>query len=289
MRRRIAFVLAAVFVAALAGLLAVGWALSRPVMADIGAPPASLDAEPVTFSSQSGSVIHGWLSRAPSARGSVLLLPGVRANRLSMVQRAECLREAGYSTLLIDFQATGESAGEAITFGWRERFDVLAAVQYLKTRIPDRPVGVIGVSLGGAATLLATPPLHIDAAVLEAVYPSIDRAIMNRLEMRVGPLGRVAAPMLLLQLQPRLGVPPSAVKPVDHIAELGCPLLIVAGSDDRHTTVGDTQILFAAAREPKDLWLIQGAAHVDFLDFAGDVYRQRILAFLARAFVQAPR
>jgi alpha-beta hydrolase superfamily lysophospholipase len=206
-----------------------------------------------------------------------------------MVRRAEFLRQAGYSTLLIDFQATGESAGEAITFGWRERFDVLGAVQYLETRIPDRPIGVIGVSLGGAATLLATPPLHIDAAVLEAVYPSIDRAIVNRLEMRVGPLGRVATPALLLQLQPRLGVAPADLKPVDHIAQLGCPILVVAGSADRHTTVDDTQILFAAAREPKDLWLIQGAAHVDFLDFAGDVYKHRILAFFARAFAQPPR
>jgi alpha/beta superfamily hydrolase len=82
---------------------------------------------------------------------------------------------------LIDFQGTGESEGEAITFGWRERFDVLAAVKYLKARSPNQRVGVIGVSLGGAATLLATPPLELNGAVLEAVYPSIDRAVVNRL------------------------------------------------------------------------------------------------------------
>ena len=269
----------------LIGLYAAGWAASRPFMAHIGSPPASLDAEPVTFSSQSGSAIHGWFSSAPSARGAVLLLPGVRANRLSMVRRAEFLRRAGYSTLLIDFQATGESEGEAITFGWRERFDVRAAVQYLNTRMPGRPVGVIGVSLGGAATLLAAPSLHLDAAVLEAVYPSIDRALVNRLEVRAGPLGRVAALLLLLQLRPRLGVSPDDLKPIDHIAQIDCPLLIVAGTADRYTTMDDTQLLFAAAREPKEVWTIQGAAHVDFFEFAGDVYRQRILAFLARAFV----
>src|SRR5215831_11706795 len=131
------------------------WALARPVIARVGTPPSSLDAEPVAFSSEFGSMIHGWFSSAPSARASVLLLPGIRANRLTMVRRAEFLREAGYAVLLIDFQATGESEGEAITFGWRERFDVLAAVRYLNARMPGRPVGVIGFSLGGAATLLA--------------------------------------------------------------------------------------------------------------------------------------
>lgn len=62
----------------------------------------------MSFPSESGSTIHGWLLRAPASRGSVLLLPGARANRLSMLGRARFLNRAGYSTLLIDFQATGE-------------------------------------------------------------------------------------------------------------------------------------------------------------------------------------
>ena len=99
-------------------LYGLGWALSRSEPAEIGPAPAFLDAESVTFPSQSGSVIHGWFSRAPAAAGAVLLLPGIHANRRSLVARAEFLRQAGYSTLLIDFQATGESEGDRITFGW---------------------------------------------------------------------------------------------------------------------------------------------------------------------------
>jgi len=260
MRRFILFGLALLLLTAVVGLFAVGWALSRPVQAAIGAPPPDLEAEAVSFGSQSG----------------------VRANRLSMVRRAEFLRQAGYSTLLIDFQGTGESDGEAITFGWRERFDVIAAVDYLKTRLPDQRIGVIGVSLGGAATLLAAPRLEINAAALEAVYPSIDRAVVNRLSMRVGPLASVTAPLLLLQLRPRIGVPASELRPVDHVGKLRCPVLIVGGALDRHTTVEDTQVLFDAASQPKELWLIPGATHVDYLEFAGHDYRRRITTFFAR-------
>jgi fermentation-respiration switch protein FrsA (DUF1100 family) len=167
------------------------------------------------------------------------------------------LRRSGYATLLIDFQATGESVGDAITFGWRERFDVLAAVQFLNARMPGRPVAVVAVSLGGAATLLATPPLDVQAAVLEAVYPSVDRALLNRLRMRIGPFGPAVVPVLLAQLGPRLGVTAADLKPVEHIAVLGCPLLIVGGTLDQHTTIDDTRLLYSAAREPKELWLIQ--------------------------------
>src|SRR6184192_1919327 len=164
----------------------VGYALAHPVPADVGAPPPALHATSVAIPSASGSLIHGWLSRPSAHRGAVLLLPGVRANRLSMVNRALFLRDAGYSVLLIDFQATGESPGDVITFGWRERLDVLAAIDFLRRELPGEPVAILGSSLGGAAALLATPPLRVDTLIVESVYPSIDRATANRLHRYLG-------------------------------------------------------------------------------------------------------
>jgi fermentation-respiration switch protein FrsA (DUF1100 family) len=213
----------------------------------------------------------------------VLLLPGVRANRLSMVDRARFLRAAGYSVLLIDFQATGESPGDAVTFGWREREDVRAAVAYLRAQCAPEPVALIGTSLGGAAALLATPPLQVDALVLEAVYPTLAEATRNRVELRLGRLGRPLAPLLLMQLGPRLGVTAAQLRPIDHVGAVRAPVFVVAGAVDRHTTPAETRRLFAAAPEPKSLWLVDGAAHVDLHRHAGREYERRVLAFLAGA------
>ena len=47
-----------------------------------------------------------------------------------MIDRGRFLRRAGYSVLLIDFQATGETKGDHITFGWKESQDVLAAMNF---------------------------------------------------------------------------------------------------------------------------------------------------------------
>ena len=257
--------------------------LSRPVPAQIGAPPADLHAEDVAFGSASGSVIRGWLSRGTRHGGVVLLLPGVRANRLAMIERARFLRATGYATLLIDFQATGESPGEAITFGWRERLDVIAAVTRIRQELPGERIGIIGTSLGGAATVLAARELDVQAAVLEAVYPSIDVAVENRLRMRLGSIGAAMSPLLLTQLRLRLGVAPSELRPVEHIASLRCPILIVGGDVDEHTTADDTRRLYAAARSPRELWLVPGKAHVDLLRAARDEYRRRVLTFLGRA------
>jgi uncharacterized protein len=281
--RAIAGFAAATLALAAAVAWGIGWLLSRPVPVRIGPAPADLFAEDVTFRSASGSVIHGWLSRGSPQGGAILLLPGVRANRLSMVSRARMLRAAGYSTLLIDFQATGDSPGEAITFGWRERLDVIAAVQALRRLSPGEPIGIVGTSLGGAAALLAAPDVRVEGVVLEAVYPSLDAAVGNRLRMRFGAAAPALAPLLVVQLWPRLGVWPSDLTPVDRIAELRCPVLVIGGTVDRHTTIADTQQLYAAARPPKELWLIPGAAHVDFFRFSGADYQRRLLTFFEGA------
>jgi pimeloyl-ACP methyl ester carboxylesterase len=282
--RRVRTIAVLVGVALAAGALAVtalGYALAHPVPARLGAPPLALRATSVAIPSASGSLIHGWLSVSPEHAGSVLLLPGVRANRSSMVDRALFLRDAKYSVLLIDFQGTGESSGEVITFGWRERLDVLAAVDFLRRELPGEPIVILGSSLGGAAALLATPPLHVDGLVIESVYPSIDRAAANRLRRYLGTPGVAIEPLLLAQLRPRIGVGPEVLRPVDHIGNVTCPLLVISGAKDEHTTVDDTRMLFAAAHEPKQLWLIDGAAHVDLCRAGGESYRRRILEFIA--------
>jgi uncharacterized protein len=276
-------VLVVLLVAGLVVLYAVGGALSRPVPVRIGAAPAELHAEAVAFHSASGSTIRGWLSRGTPHRGAILLLPGVRANRLSMIERARMFSAAGYSTLSIDFQATGESPGDAITFGWRERLDVIAAVETITRALPGEPIGVVGTSLGGAATVLAAREIDVQGVVLEAVYPSIDIAVKNRLRMRLGALGAAMSPLLVAQLQPRLGVSPDDLRPVDHIGQLRCPVLIIGGGADHHTTVSDTRQLYEAAHAPKELWLLPQAAHVDFLRAAGGEYRRRVLAWLEQS------
>ena len=58
--------------------ISAGWLLAHPVQTAIGNPPADLNAEPVTFASDSGATVHGWWCPIQNANGVVLLLPGIR-------------------------------------------------------------------------------------------------------------------------------------------------------------------------------------------------------------------
>ncbi len=207
---------------------------------------------------------------------------GVRANRLSMLDRARFLSHAGYSVLLFDFQAHGESTGQHITFGYLEGRDAQAAVSFLRANAPGEKIGVIGVSMGGAAALLASPPLNVDAIILEMVYPTIDQAISNRLTRWLGGWASSLTPLLSGQLKPRLGIGPDALRPIDHLGTLRAPKLLIAGADDRHTTLAESRQMFEAAGEPKELWVVSGARHVDLYPLNKTEYEQRVLSFFGK-------
>ncbi len=180
---------------------------------------------------------------------------------------------------MIDFQAHGESPGEAITIGYREKHDVVAAVGYARETFKGLPVVVVGVSMGGAAAVLASP-LGVDALVLESVYPDIRTAVQNRVRKRLGAAYWLPSELLLLQLGPRLGIGLGHLRPIDRIAEAECPVLIISGAEDLHTTVADTKAIFQEASAPKELWLVDGAGHVDLHKAAGEQYERRVIEFL---------
>lgn len=270
-------------------LLQIGWWLTRPAQQEVGPPPTDLPIRPVTFSSQSGASLRGWFIPGQRGAGAILLLHGIHANRLAMLERARFLHRAGYSVLLFDFQAHGESLGQRVTFGASESLDVHAAVKYLRRQDQKEKIGVIGVSLGGAAALLGKEPLPVDALVLESVYPTIEEATANRLRMRLGPVGSLLTPWLMLQMWAQFGLSAHELRPIEHIHAITVPVLVLAGTEDQHTTLAESLRLFGAANPPKEWWGIEGATHQDFHHFTPQEYEKRILDFFARAFRKTPR
>jgi alpha-beta hydrolase superfamily lysophospholipase len=219
---------------------------------------------------------------AGRGRGAVLLLHGIHGDRRDMAARARFLQAQGYAVLLIDLPGQGASTAPFVTFGLREGDGVRAAIVELRRRAPGQRIGVIAVSLGAASLVLCRDCPPVDAVVLEAMYPTIEEAVANRLRMRIGPVGGPLSALLLWQLPLRLHIRPDALRPITHIGQLKAPVLIAAGGADLHTTLPETQRLFAAAAQPKELWVVEGAAHVDLHAYAPADYETRIGAFLAR-------
>jgi len=282
MLHKITIQILAFMIAITIGIFAIGALLTGPAPSAVGALSADFPVESVQISAANGSAVHGWLVYGKPGGGVILLVHSMRSNRLEMLSRARFLKDQGYSVLLIDLQAHGETVGERITFGLRESESVEASVTFLRETFPHERIGAIGASLGAAAIVLAKQDLKLDAVILESLHPTIEEAVGNRLNLHFGKYGSVLLPLMLSQLSFYLDTSMNKLSPITRINDLNSPLLLISGTHDAHTTLPETEHLYAIARAPKDIWIVLGAGHFNMHTYAGREYEQRIATFLSQ-------
>jgi uncharacterized protein len=247
---------------------------------------ATLPSRDIRFETLDGVSIAATFTPGQSGRSpAILLLHGVDASRQATAANAAWLASLGYATLTIDFRGHGQSSIKPRTFGLNEALDAQAAFNWLKRRQDGAPVAIIGISLGGAASLLGdTGPIPADALILQAVYPDIRRAIRNRITSRtsVG-IGYLLEPLLSFQAPIRFGVWPSRLSPLKAMPRYNGPVMIIGGEQDRSTPPAETRAMFAAARGFRKLWLVPIGDHAAICDLASPAYRNQVKEFLLHA------
>ncbi len=231
-----------------------------------------LDYEDVTLTASDGVRLHGWYVSAAPARPVVLFFHGNAGNISHRVENLWYLHRLGLGVLIIDYRGYGKSAGEADEEGLRR--DALAARSWLTAQgVAPQQTVYFGRSLGAAVALqlaLEEPPA---ALVLESPFTSIRE------------LGRRHYPLLYTVLGWMLS---DRYENRDKISRYQGPLLVFQGERDTIVPVEMARQLFAAANEPKRLYLIPGAGHNDTYEAGGSAYWQIWQDFIAR-WVSAPQ
>lgn len=262
---------------------ALGSTLTRPGTADIAAAVAP--AQDLRIAAIDGvDIAATYLSGRGAQAAGVLMLHGNHASRASMEQNARWLASEGYAVLTIDFRGHGQSTSRDRSFGLFESRDAAAALAWLRAKQGGAPIAVLGVSLGGASSLLGDEgPLSADALILQAVYPDIRRAIRNRLAAMLPAVAAYALePLLSFQSLLRFGFWPDRLSPLAAIRRYPGPVLVIGGEADSFTPPSETRLIFDAAPGPKSLWLVSGAGHMEASSLGDGEYRRRLLQFLHR-------
>lgn len=234
-----------------------------------------------------GTPLRAWYMSSPRPTGrAVVIAHGIDDNRLVSgitLRLAPDLLAAGFDVLAFDLRASGESGGDEITFGLRESWDVLAAVEEARRHGASR-VAVLGFSQGGAAAILAAArSSSVDAVVTDSAFAELDVTLSREAEgfYRLPPPVAAFATGLFA---PVAGFDPATVRPIGVIGAIAPrPILLIHGDADATVAVGDAARLEAAAGPSASRWIVPGADHVKGYVVDPSGYTNRVLRFLETA------
>ena len=235
--------------------------------------------QPVTFATADGLLLQGWYK--PSRTGAVVIfVHGGQGNRLWFLAQAQALAERGIGSLLYDSRASGNSEGDTQSWGDLEQEDLNAALNWVSAR-PDadpRRLGAEGFSIGASTVcMVAASDPRIKAVVLHNMWSSLHD------ELRYKSGSALSAWLLRLDFW-WAGIDPDRVQPAQVIHQIAPrPLRLVAAEGDHDTPIAVEQALFERAGQPKALWRIPGADHLDYREHGGDALRQGIAQFFAKS------
>src|SRR5262249_47781377 len=98
----------------------------------------------------------------------------------------------------------------------------------------------------------------------------------------------ILVPSFELLLPPIIGVSAAQLRPIDRIGSIKEPLLLASGDADERTPAAETGALFTQAPQPKQLWMVHGAAHVDLEAYDPQAYWHMFLPFLTGHWRRSP-
>jgi fermentation-respiration switch protein FrsA (DUF1100 family) len=266
------FILLSLFISGCSGLL------FQPMKHLIRTPQQiGLEYQDIEFSSRDGTRLHcWWLPAKGEAKGSILFLHGNAENISTHIGSVYWLPEEGFNVLLLDYRGYGLSKGKPSIPG--AIADIESTLQWMENQPGSNQnrIAVLGQSLGGAMGMYALSRDNhandIRVLILDSVFTDYREIAREKL----------AGFWLTWPFQyPLSWTLPGQYNPIDTIGKINpTPVLIIHGEMDPIIPVHYGKALYAAAKEPKELWLIANAGHIQSLNQVQ--VRKRLIEYLNR-------
>lgn len=241
--------------------------------------------ESVTITSHDGLTLHGRYYHTKDGAPLDIGFHGYKSSCIVDFSGGSNLSfEMGHNLLLIDQRSHGKSQGKTITFGIKERYDLLDWVKYAIERFGENTkIFLYGVSMGGATVLMASEldlPENVKAIVADCPYGKALDIILNVGKDMPIPLW-IMKPMVILGARIFGGFDVQQTDAVKAVKNTKVPILIIHGSGDTLVPVEMSKAIANANPQMVTHCTIEGAEHGISYLVDTPKYRKYVADFIA--------
>lgn len=248
------------------------------------------DWEPVQVTAADGTVLKGtYIEDARRSHHTVILLHGLYQNRSMCLPYVSLYRNLGYNVLLIDQRGHGESGGGHTDWGLSEVDDIDAWVKLLQKKDPAAKIGLHGISLGAAMSLLYAGSSYGDKlafCVADSSYGNILQLGREKIfDWAQDPLAiwglDVLDPFFQAAMFYHTHKLLADIEPMQAMKHISVPLLILHGSADELVPVKTADDLYRQDRgKNKYIHIFKGSPHAAGIETHREEYERVLDSFL---------
>lgn len=264
----------------------IGDQLTSPERETLTFTPKTLGVkyENITIESEDQQDLYGWWIPHPTPRATIVFAHGYGKNReqsdLPLKELIPEFHEQGYQFLTFDFRGSGISEGDRVTVGAKEQSDLAAAIAYAKER-SDGPIVLYGVSMGAATALATADETDVAAVIADSPFSDLRGYLEANLPVWSDLPNFPFTPVIMTVTPWFTGLDADVVKPIDDMAQIAAPVLLIHSQGDDAIPVSESEQL-AKAGEDVELWVTENDGHVQSHRSFQTEYRRTVFEFLER-------
>lgn len=247
------------------------------------------DTTEVSFASTDNIPLAGLLIKRDNAKANLLLCHGYRGNKELMYSFIEMFPD--YNILMFDFRAHGQSGGSITSIGYHENKDVIAGARFLRQQTmtsseKQLPMIVLGISMGGAATVKAAEldAELADAIIIDSTYASLPSMGLKGFTKKAHLPQYPFYPIIKWMFHYLAQCDVSKMMPEKSVRSIAVPIFFIHSCDDSYISPNCAIKLYANAKNKKSsIWIGPSCRHGLLRNYYSELYKKKILKFLNNA------
>ena len=248
-------------------------------------PPFDFPKEDISFE-VNDITLAGWYYDNPAdGNCGVVLLHGFTGDKGFVGLYAPMFYDLGCDILAYDSRGHGDSETAFVTWGYYERAEAAAAVEWLSLRmtLPTNQIGVLGMSYG-ASTALQMLFVQPDVAfvVVDSPFQDMETIIKQQSVSIFGDAIRLVTPGAFQVSEWRAGIEVDETSALKAVQNVDTPILIFHSTDDTFVYPSNSEAIYAVANPDTTRLILQeyGSSHTEAILTNETEMRQQVYAFI---------
>ncbi|NSW51959.1 MAG: alpha/beta hydrolase [Anaerolineae bacterium] len=239
--------------------------------------------EEIWIDSPYGYRLHGYWLPVPDALGTVVLVHGITVNIFASLKYVMPFRKRRFNVLIYDHRNHGKSGGTVTTFGFYEKFDLKAVLDWVEEKVGmGTLVGTHGESMGAATVLQHAAIDPRPAFVIEDCgYSNLMKLFHYRVRQDYHLPGWVLLPIASIWAKLLTGCSFLQIRPINDVQNIKSPVFFIHGEKDDYITPTHAREMYEVKQTGfRKLWIVPDAGHAESAPSHPDEYDHQIGEFL---------